>query len=92
MNSLEMSVSNMDFVHALFSEIRYPHPPPPLWFAVREEKHAVLLLLALLMQWMSTEAPVTDQACRTLGSCMLPVPFYCVCHLNHLPASAKPNF
>lgn len=30
MNSLEMSVSNMDFVHALFSESRYP----PLRFAV----------------------------------------------------------
>lgn len=39
MNSLEMSVSNMDFVHALFSESRYP-PPPHLWFAVRGEAHS----------------------------------------------------
>lgn len=38
MNSLEMSVSNMDFVHALFSESRYP--PPHLWFAVRGEAHS----------------------------------------------------
>lgn len=46
MNSLEMSVSNMDFVHALFSESRYP--PPPTFGLQSEEKHTVLLLLALL--------------------------------------------
>lgn len=40
MNSLEMSVSNMDFVHALFSESRYPPHPPHLWFAVRGEAHS----------------------------------------------------
>lgn len=87
MNLLEMSVSNMDFVHALLSESRYPH------FGLQSvEKHSVLLLLALLLQWMSAEPTVNDQACRTLGSCMPPVTFYCVCHLNHLPVSAKPNF
>lgn len=63
---------------------------PPFWFA--EEKDAVLLLLALLMQWLSAEPAVNDQAHRTLGSCTPPVMFYCVCHLNHLPVSEKPNF
>jgi len=89
MNSLEMSVSNMDFVHALFLQA---DPPPPPCLRSEEKQHAVLLLLALPTQWRSAEPTVSDQACRTLGSCAPPVTFYCVCHLNHLPVSAKPNF
>lgn len=68
MNSLEMSVSNMDFVHALFSESRYPP------FGLQLEQRSVLLLLALLMQWMDAEPTVNDKP-RTLGSCMPPVTF-----------------
>lgn len=42
MNSLEVSVSNMDFAHTLFSESRYP------LFGLQLEQHTLLLLLALL--------------------------------------------
>lgn len=49
-------MSNMDFVHALFSESRYPP------FGLQLEQHSVLLLMALLMQWMDAEPTVNDQA------------------------------
>ncbi|KAM9188962.1 abl interactor 2 isoform 2-T2 [Mergus octosetaceus] len=67
-------------------------PPPHTVGLQSEEKHPVLLILALLMQWMSAEPTVNDQACRTLGSCVPPVTFYCVCHLNHLPSECKTQF
>lgn len=68
MNSLEMSVFNMDFVHALFLKADTP-------FGLQLEQHTVLLLLALLLQWMDAEPTVNDQAHRTLGSSMPPVTF-----------------
>lgn len=90
MNSLEMLVSNMDLLSMyFFSESRTPTHTVGLQ---SEEKHPVLLILALLMQWMSAEPTVNDQACRTLGSCVPPVTFYCVCHLNHLPSECKTQF
>lgn len=91
MNSLEMLVSNMDLLSMyFFSESRTPHTHTV--GLQSEEKHPVLLILALLMQWMSAEPTVNDQACRTLGSCVPPVTFYCVCHLNHLPSECKTQF
>lgn len=49
--------------------------PPPPRFGLQLEQHALLLLLALLLQWMDAEPTVNDQAHRTLGSCMPPVTF-----------------